>query len=105
MSPVSPFADLMVHTIHLERRTGTDEYGAASFALPTSLSARVVGQERFTRGAGGQEVVSTTTIYVLGDNNIRSVDRITLPDGTRPPILATRTFPDEYGTHHQEIML
>jgi len=105
VSPVSPFADLMVHTITLERRVSVDQYGSATFGAGTHFKCRVVGQERFTRGAGGQEVVSTTTIYILGDNNIQSVDRITLPDGTQPPIIAVRTYPDEFGTHHQEVLL
>lgn len=101
----SPFLDLMVHTITLERRTGLDEYGDPVFGSGITLRCRVVGQERFTRAVDGQEVVSTTTVYVIGDNGIKSVDRITLPDGTQPPILATRTFPDEFGTHHQEVLL
>jgi hypothetical protein len=48
--------------------------------------------------------VSTTTIYVLGDYGIQTVDRITLPDGTKPTIINVRTYPDENGPHHQEVL-
>jgi hypothetical protein len=102
---VNAFADMMVQTIQWERRTGTDEYGAPLYGASTTLTCRVVDKERMTRNTAGQEMVSTVTIYILGAPGIEMEDRITLDDGRQPPIIAVRTFPDETGPHHQEVLM
>jgi hypothetical protein len=105
MSPtINAFSDLMNQAISWEARTGTDEYGQGVYAAAQSLQCRVVGKNRLTRSVDGTEAVSTTTIYVLGDYGIQTVDRITLPDGTKPTIINVRTYPDENGPHHQEVL-
>jgi len=101
-----PLADLLLQTITLERRTGLDQYGAHTYGTAESLAARVVNRLRMVRNVAGQEVTSNTTIWIIGNNDIKAVDRITLPDGTQPPIIDVLTYPDETGvTHHQEVLL
>ena len=101
-----PLLSLTAQTITLERRTSMDEYGAHAYGTAENLTARVVNRVRMVRDVAGQEVVSNTTIWIIGDHGIKAVDRITLPDGTQPPIINALTFPDESGlTHHQEVLL
>lgn len=106
MSPgVEVFRDMMVQFIEWEPRTGLDQYGDAVYGSAVTVRCRVVEKQRMTRNVSGQEMVSTTTIYVLGTPGIDMEDRITLPDGTQPPILNVRMFPDENGPHHEEVYL
>jgi hypothetical protein len=105
MSPnVNAFADMMTQTIVWEQRTGTDEYGQGVFGAGQNLTCRIVSKERGVRTVDGGEAVSTTTIYVLGDYGITSVDRVTLPDGSQPVIVDVKSYPDENGPHHQEVL-
>jgi len=51
----------------------------------------------------GQERLSTTTAWFFGAPDITTDDRITLPDGRQPFILAIAHFPDERGMHHVRV--
>jgi hypothetical protein len=50
---------------------------------------------RAVRTTTGQEVISTTQIYLASAPSIGPKDKLTLPDGTTPVILAIMTYPDE----------
>lgn len=99
-----PWLDLMHQEIGWEQRIGWDEYGDATYAASQTLRCRIVYKQRPVRGVGGQEVVSNATIYVAGDYGITDEDRVTLPNGDTPKILRVNSYPDEDGTHHQEVL-
>jgi len=77
--------------------------GKKSFGEAEAVSARVdyrqVEKKVMSKGtAKGELHISTAQIMMEGDQSITLNDRITLPDGTKPPILAIEKIPDVSGT-------
>jgi len=85
----------------IEPYTGSDSFGAPVYGPGASYPARVVGEVKMVRSPTGEEVVSSTKVTIPGPpDGPEAVDprsRITLPDGSTPPILAAPSYPDEYG--------
>lgn len=76
-------ADLLstwwVHTVSVERYTGTGAYGD-TFATPADVTGFVADGQRLVAGIGGQQVTSTATVYLpatTADVPIKS--KVTLP--------------------------
>jgi len=66
------------------------------------------GQRRMVRNERGQEVVSDWTLYFPGSVAVAMTtkDRLTLPDGRRPPIISVSPRYDEKGNvDHVEVNL
>lgn len=98
--------ELMSQTVDVEPCVGQNVHGEASYGPPVRLPARVVDRLRLVRDAAGKEMLSTTTVYVgAADPAMSPGDRVTLPDGRRPPILAVARYPDEEGGCYQELYL
>lgn len=86
--------------VRLARRSGKDAYGAPAFGRDAEYEARIEGRTRLVVGPDAREVTSTLTIYLwpkAGEPAPTTRDRLTLPDGTTPPILAVETPADERG--------
>ena len=81
----------------------TDGYGVASYSTGTSYPARVVRTNELVRDFNGVEVVSNVTAWINTTGGIATDAKITLPDGSSPPILSIDTFPDEDGLHHTRV--
>jgi len=72
-----------------------DAYGTRTYATAKELRARVEFAPRLVRTLGGDEVTASATAWVeQGDKVIGTKDKITLPDGTSPPILTVERTPD-----------
>lgn len=97
------FLASMQNIIRIAKWKGVDKFATAIYdeVNETEYNARVVGRTRMVRNIRGQEVVSTSTIYVFGAPGISPKDRITKADGTRPIILSVASFPDDDGDHHE----
>lgn len=107
MSFESAFLSLMPSTIKVSTRTGHNNYGEPTYASSTaSYRARIVQKREFVRTASGETVEATHVIWArsTGATTITVDDRLTMPDGTRPTILATERYPDTDGIHHTKIM-
>lgn len=97
---------LLQQRVTIEPYTEADPFGAPGYGPPVEYPARVVGEMRMVRTPDGEEVVSSTKVTIPGPpDGPEAVDprsRITLPDGSQPPILAAPGYPDETGTidHH-----
>lgn len=78
-------------------------YGAVQYGLSVAYPAQVSGDVRMVRTAAGNEQVSNTTIIVAADTPLTTDDRLTLPDGTRPPVLSIATKPDAAGNLVREV--
>jgi hypothetical protein len=76
----------------------------ATYGPAVQLECRVTYRNRMTRDTTGTEKISTTTIYVAGAPGIDVADRITLPDGSQPPIITRKKFPHEDEMAHEEIL-
>ncbi len=85
MVTIAPFANA-------HNPDGTPKYGA-----PVTYQARVRERMKLVRTAAGDERVSTATIWLEGSPPVTVQDRLTLPDGRRPPILAIERPEAEHG--------
>ena len=105
---IDSWHDVMNQTVVWEKRSGLDAYGDPVFLAPVDVRARVTSRNRVTRTVGGQEQVSTVTVYLGEVVGVSVLDRITLPSPfspAQPQILEVRTIPDDDGNiHHEEIM-
>ena len=72
-----------------------DAYGTRTYATARDLRARIEFAPRLVRTLGGDEVTARATAWVeQGDKVIGTKDKITLPDGTTPPIISVERRPD-----------
>lgn len=105
MSFDSDFLELMVDEVQLQPSTGHDVHGAATHGAATTWRCRVVYKDRIYRTITGDTVASFASVIFAGSPAVGTSDKITLPDGTSPPILLAKRFSDENGAHHTEVAL
>lgn len=98
---------MLNHKITWERFSSRDGAGKATYLAPVELPCFLDGRVKAVRNSLGYEAVSKLTIFLDGTSDAALItvdDRITLPNGTRPPILAVERVYDEYGRlHHVEV--
>lgn len=68
--------------------TGMDAYGKPSYGAPVTQMARVEFRLRTVVDATGAERMSRARVFLNGTVQMDIKDKVTLPDGTTPPILA-----------------
>jgi hypothetical protein len=85
-------------TVTLEPFSSDDGYGEKSYVEAATVSARVDYKQTEVRSDRGETHISTAQVMLEGDQSVSLNDRITLPDGTKPPILAITKTPDVSGT-------
>ena len=98
--------NLLNQTITLSTFNSTDKYGDCSYNSPVSYKARVERRIKIVRSMQGMEAVSTAAIYLDGTVSLDSKgrDKITLPDGSTPIILAISDGIDGGGaTYYTEV--
>lgn len=101
---ISDFLDCMPSTITREAFASHDKYGERTFAAGTTHPCRV--QERTERVTipSGEEVLARGRVYLGEIVGFAVEDKITLPDGTTPEILAVHNVNDEEGPHHEVLV-
>lgn len=101
-------AALMVDTVGLELYQSRDLFGAATYGPLGSFKCRIepVNQKVFAAAGNGEVVerVASSRIYLAEAPVVGVNDRITLPDGSQPRILAVEANGDERGAHHQVVI-
>ena len=78
---------------------GHDRYSQSSYSPDVEYVAFIENKQRIIRDVAGREVVSNATIYLDRVVRLTLNDRITLEDGSTPPIVSAQTFDDEYGPY------
>ncbi len=104
---ISDWSDVMPDTITHEAVLTRDEYGKpATFDTIVSYQARVTGANKRvpSRTPGGQDAIASVAVWSAKISGLKLDDRITLPDGTTPPILSYDHVGDEKGDHHTKIL-
>lgn len=96
---------LMPHSVTIAHKTGQDQYGAPTWGAGTAWQARVEGKVTLVRDAQGLQAVSRSQVYLSGVAGTGIRDKVTLPNGTSPPILSVATVPDETGDSFEVIYL
>lgn len=111
MSWETEFEEFMTDTITREAYVSQNNYGEASYGDAVTLKARVVRKPEVVTTAAGEvgsavrEVVSSAKIYCVGVTGWSTRDRVTLPDGSQPVIIAVHLYPDENGEHHEVVVV
>ena len=104
--PIADWLDLCPATVVYQAAATRDAYGkVATYAAAVNYRARVTySHKRVTSRATGQDVVSSTQVWIIGIIPALNVDdRITLPDGTTPLIVSWDMSTDEVGNHHCKV--
>lgn len=107
MSWSTLFEALMPHTVTVAGLASfsTDGYGTPAYSTSaTSYTARVVTKQTLVQTFRGTEELAKTVVYLAATSTFGPSDRITLPDGSTPELLAVETYPDEDGQHHVKLM-
>jgi hypothetical protein len=101
--PVSDWADLAKQTIVWEPATSRDRYGKPQYGGIKKYTFQGRRVNKVSRRPGGNnqgvDLVSESTIWILGTPNIKYEDRVYV-EGDEPPypnILSIDRYPDETG--------
>jgi hypothetical protein len=95
------FRDVMADSVAFAAPTSVDAYGRRTMgAAVTYCDCRVQAAVHKVLDASGQERVAYGRVYLPGFPAISVNARMTLPDGSQPPILAVVQVSDEKGPHH-----
>ena len=95
---ISELRAFMTSTITVEPWTGQDVYGKATYGTAVSIAARISEKPSRVLDSAGQTVVTGATAWTDAANTvITSKDRVTLPDGSQPPLIAVHRMPDDIG--------
>lgn len=84
--------------VTIEPRTGLSPHNTPLYGAAYTVQARVEFNPKMIRNREGREVISNATIYLAVAYTVHPYDRITLPDGSQPPILHVYSLPDTLGT-------
>ena len=106
------FDELLVDEVTRKPYTGQDDYGQPAFGGAVTVQCRVVYKPEIIklRGRGEasgttREILASAKVYCRAIVGWDLRDEITLPDGSKPPILAVPTYPDEDGPHHEVVIV
>lgn len=101
MSLDALLAELMVDTVTIAAVSSKDAYGKRTWGSATTYPAcRVQSGDHKVLDLAGQEKVATGRVYIPNAPTVTLNDRLVLPDGSVPPILAVDRLADERGAHH-----
>ena len=93
--------DIMIDTITIASVSAKDSYGKRTWNSPTSITnCRVQSGTYKVHDPAGVEVVAQGKVYVPGAPTVTVNHKLTLPDGTTPPILAIARLGDQESAHH-----
>lgn len=88
---------LLKETVTVRPKTGRSGYGAPAYGAPVTYPARCRQVSRLVRAPDGQEKLASWEVRLDGDAVVGPEDEVTLPNGTKPPILRVSSVPDETG--------
>ena len=109
MSFENAYRDLAHQTVQYAAKTGTDEWGARTFATAVTFEARVTNINQRILDYEGRESLATQVVWVfpLANGTLPSFNtqgQLTLPDGSIPTILQIGEVHDQDSAHHVKIL-
>jgi hypothetical protein len=95
---------LLKQTVTLAPYASQDAYGQVTWGAGVSTPCRIVQKNTKVLNPAGEEVLSTTRIYLDGSVSVTVRDKVTLPDATTPPILSIEDYPGASGTSFLKVV-
>jgi len=88
---------LMTDTISVAPFVSNDAYGVSSHGTAVEYPCRVEHRQSYVRGRDGRTLPIQTVVYVFPSSagvlpGATPQSRVTLPDGSSPPVLATEAY-------------
>ena len=106
MSLEREYLDLMPSTVLVSTSTAYTAYGSPAWSTVTRrYRARITFSASETRDSNGNRVTANSVLWMASTGTIRPTDRVTLPDGSTPPIIRVERVTDEIGVHHTKVYL
>lgn len=101
------FRDLMPDTVTIEAVSGYDGsgYGNRTYTSAKTYQCRIRHKVQRVTNLEGRVTWAKHKVWIAPDENgefplLDERARVTLPDGTQPPMLAIEHLDDEDGLHH-----
>jgi hypothetical protein len=94
----------MPATIAHKPWTGQDGYGERTFGASTDYRCRIQEGIEKVPTAGGEDQIARGRIYLAASPGVQPEDEVTLPDSSKPQILAVLKQQDQAGAHHEVII-
>lgn len=101
------FLTVLTQTLTVNRLSGvsTDGYGRPAYSTSgLSRFCRVTEKQHLVRSFEGEQEVASTIAWVRSTSTFSPSDKITLPDGTTPHLLAIDEYRDEAGAIHHHTL-
>jgi hypothetical protein len=95
--------DLFTATVHHQPVTGRDAFGDPSHGPATAYKARIVWRQQLVHDQHGNQSIAHGQVWIAGTPIVSFDDRLNLPDGSWPQIVAVELNADELGLHHVKI--
>jgi hypothetical protein len=96
--------ELMPATVTWQKATGRSAYGNEVLGAAGTSRARVVRKMTMLRDSVGEERVADTVVWLADAPGLNPEDRITLPDGATPQIMAVERYTDETGEVFEKVL-
>lgn len=98
----------MPSTIKISTRGSHNNYGEPSFgASTTNYRARILEKPGYLRTGESESIEYSHIVWArsTGATSITASDRVTMPDGSKPPVLRVERYGDEDGENHVKIYM
>lgn len=104
MSFLNDLKDLMPDTASWKPFVDRDDFGKPNYGSATAIdNCRLIEKNQMVRDTNGDEVLSTSHLWIPSDEAITSESEVTLSDSTTPSILSVLHIPDEKGDKHTKV--
>lgn len=95
-----------IHRVTIERRLATGADGIpSSYSDPLRVRGKVEAYERMVYTDGGERRTATARVFLPPETEVVVGDRLTLPDGSAPPILSVATVYDGKRAAYKAVVL
>jgi hypothetical protein len=95
---LAEFGDLLHDPVTVETVAGREQIGnEVTYNQPQSVMGRWVRRPRLARQGDGALIMSSSFVRIPVVEGLTPEGRVTLPDGSQPPIVSVETSPDEDG--------
>ena len=86
-----------------EQRIGVTDDGTPQYGTPTAFQAMWLAERERVRDANGEMVMATGKLWAPAQYPITEQDRVQLPDGTAPTVIAVNAHASGQAFTHFEV--